>query len=80
MPLTATITWEDPASANYRACELCEHGSKLRKAGEQSCMHPESGYQPVARCRASGGFCGPEAKHLTFPGLQPLQPFARATP
>lgn len=82
MPLTATITWEDPASANYRACELCEHGKTVGERGRY-CTHPEAPRlldAGVASCRASGGFCGPEAKHLTFPGLHPLQPFARVTP
>ena len=73
MPRPAAITWEDPAAAIYRGCQLCEHGAA---SSGIRCRHPEAGPhgESVSLCRRSGGFCGPEAKHLTFPGLNPLQP------
>lgn len=78
MPRPATITWEDPATASYRACQLCDH----RHPDGRLCFHPEAlrdgNTVTIVAARASGGFCGPDAKHLTFPGLQPLQSFTRA--
>ena len=77
-----TCTWEDPAVNAYRACALCQYGRN-----GTHCAHPEelrnldSGeLRPVHVARSTFGTCGAEAKHLTFPGLQPLQPFARVLP
>ena len=71
-----TITWEDPATGAYRACQLCDHGTTSLQGG-RFCVHPEApvNHRAVVFCRAPGGFCGPDAKHLTFPGLHaPLPP------
>lgn len=54
----------------YGCPRVCEHG----KTG--ACTHPEvAGRLPGATvpfddARAQGGACGPDAEHMTFPGLQ----------
>lgn len=57
------------APVRYRGCELCNHGGNA--AGR--CGNPEfkTEHSPlVLDLRAPGGACGPEAKALTFPGLE----------
>mgnify|MGYP001560279149 FL=1 len=56
--------------APYRACELCIHGISV--AGARHCHHeaaPRPTAAPVHTMRAPNGPCGPEARHLDFPGL-----------
>ena len=70
-----TITWEDPAAALYRGCQLCDHRAE-RPTG-LCCVHPSAdrGGMFVHVARSMSGHCGPDAKHLTFPGLHaPLAP------
>lgn len=67
------FTWD--STENPRACQLCDYG-KRNGVPIPECQHPENreGFV-VGTCRAPGGFCGPDAKHLTFPGLRaPLTP------
>lgn len=52
-----------------RGCVLCQHGTG--PAEHRWCTHPQAPHQPVDQVRAPGGACGPEAKLLHFPGLQP---------
>lgn len=52
----------------HRACQLCTHG---RQQGVL-CACPEMQAEPIrttAALRKLGGACGPDAKHLAFPGL-----------
>lgn len=77
MTLTVNITWD--ASGEPRACQLCDYGRNILRDGARRCTHPEAPSRDeaahVTACRAFGGFCGPDAKHLTFPGLRaPLTP------
>ncbi len=69
-----SCTWEDPAVGAYRACQLCDH----RHLGGGECAHPEAVTRgrtmPTYIARSAGGFCGPEAKHLTFPACNPCNP------
>lgn len=67
--------WDTPEQP--RACQLCDHG---KPSGGRQCTHPELRGASTHDARRFGGACGPEAKHLTFPGLQPLRPFARVLP
>lgn len=50
----------------YNACRLCEH-----RTANNGCKHPAVHSPDVARARAHGGACGPEAVYLSFPGLEP---------
>ena len=56
----------------WRACLLCDHGSLVD--GQQVCrcraVVAPGAYQPVELMRRRHGACGPEATHLSFPGLQ----------
>jgi len=57
------------APITYRGCQLCAHGC----TGGTTCTHPctkVEGTRDVVALRAPGGACGPEAKHLDFPGLK----------
>lgn len=51
--------WGQPDA--YRACALCDHGD----AGHCRRAWPPT---PVATERATGGACGPEARHMRIDG------------
>ena len=58
----------------FRACDLCDHSRHV--GARLTCQHPSAAYvhgvdTPVGAARARGGSCGPEALHLSFPGLEP---------
>jgi hypothetical protein len=57
-----------------RACALCTHGTGplyLRHctAPAVAATGPVPAPVPVHLARANSGRCGPEAQHLSFPGL-----------
>lgn len=72
-----------PTGPTYRACVVCRHGrgTEGKPRGEADvCTCPDvTGRRtqaadwpigvPVQVARSNGGPCGPEAYHLTFPGL-----------
>lgn len=58
----------------YRACELCSAGQSVD--GERRCTQPQALPQgralvPVQLVRSPTGACGPDARFLDFPGLNP---------
>lgn len=55
----------------YRACDLCEHGRTQSDRRVCLCIDVVLGKapQPVHIARAPNGQCGPEAKFMSFPGL-----------
>lgn len=73
---TAPMRWIDERPLPYRACEICAHRrARTYATAPLLCGYVEPGHTralPIAvdRARASGGHCGPEAEHLSFPGLQ----------
>jgi len=64
---------------HYRACDLCAFGKRQSHpdtstgAATTLCMHPDvrgpHPGMPAPEARAPHGPCGPEAQHLSFPGL-----------
>lgn len=67
------FVWDTPTEP--RACQLCDHRDKTHPDNLMRCGHREARGVRVYEARALGGFCGPDAKHLTFPGLRaPLTP------
>lgn len=66
---TAFIPPTDWATPRYRACELCQHHAKV--ADGLRCSHPSAKLHrqaQVALARAAGGWCGPDADRMSFPG------------
>lgn len=64
----------------FRACAICVHGRNAeggKREIDQSadlCACPEVAGRktvPIHLARSNGGACGPEAHHLSFPGLLP---------
>jgi hypothetical protein len=72
--MNAPIHWD---ATPYRGCSRCQHGRDANGQAARSsrheattCVCDEVGRGvPVARARAVGGACGPEAHHLNFPGF-----------
>lgn len=56
----------------WRACVLCEHGADLdgQRVCEARAVVAPAAHKPVDLVRGTHGPCGPEAVHLSFPGLQ----------
>lgn len=57
------------APIRYRGCELCDHGARSDGTCANAQFSSEASTH-VLELRAPGGACGPEAKALTFPGLE----------
>jgi len=53
----------------YRACEICDHGLEVLDQRYCRCREVAMGATPVYVARAPNGQCGPDARHLSFPGL-----------
>jgi len=55
----------------WRACRICVHGIDVH--GQRHCkcpaIQPPGASQHVELTRANTGACGPEAHHMSFPGL-----------
>lgn len=51
--------------ASIWACNFCAHANMFHS----TCKHPEHNKQDQQLARSSGGFCGPEAQHLSIPGV-----------
>lgn len=67
--MTPTPLWLTPV---LRGCDLCLFGTG--EAGERRCEHPHvtaGAPVPVARARAEGGACGPEALYLDMASWHP---------
>jgi hypothetical protein len=78
--MTPPVTWD--RATELRACVLCSHAT-VDLAGDRWCCCPavtgrEGRCVPIEKARALGGACGPEASHLTFPGLEPAGDRVRA--
>lgn len=56
----------------WRACLLCDHGATVDDQQVCRCraVVAPAAYQPIDLVRRQYGACGPEANHLSFPGLR----------
>ena len=69
---SAQASWQAAEQLPHRACDLCSHGRDIGSLRYCACadMVLTRRPVPVAVVRAPHGACGPEARHIDFPGLR----------
>lgn len=78
--MMAPAAWIQADARPLRGCSICTHGrcpsgdpSRQGPTEASHCACPDVAGQvgklPVQAARANAGPCGPEARHLRFPGL-----------